>query len=130
MSLVWSNRGVTLIELLVTVAILGIIAGIALPAYNNYISSSRNTEGWNNLSSIKLAQEEYFLENNRYFPDPNGTVQTGDNSINGYWQASEGANRNFDYAVTTSDGSGYTATATGRGAGYSVPNTVTFSVSK
>ena len=125
-----ANCGFSLIELMVASAILGILIAIALPAYNGYISSSRNTEGRNNLASIKLAQEEYFLENNRYFPDPDGTVQTSDNSINGYWQAAEGNDRNFDYAVITSDGSGYTATATGRGAGYSVPNTVTFSVSK
>ena len=128
-----SHRGATLIELLVALTILAILAGIALPAYNNYISTSRNTEGWNNLANIKLAQEEYFLENNRYFPDPDGTAQTNDNSLNAYWLAAEqtDAERNFDYAVTTSSGgTSYTATATGRGAGYDVPNTVSFSVTK
>ena len=128
-----SHRGATLIELLVALTILAILAGIALPAYNNYISTSRNTEGWNNLANIKLAQEEYFLENNRYFPDPDGTAQTNDNSLNAYWLAAEktDAERNFDYAVTTSGGgTSYTATATGRGAGYDVPNTVSFSVTK
>ena len=124
-------RGFTLIELMVTVAILAVLAAIAIPAYNNYIATSRNTEGWNNLAAIKLAQEEYFLENNRYFPDPDGTAQTNDNSLDAYWEAAEGADRNFNYAVTTSNsGTGYTATATGRGGTYTVPNSVSFSVTK
>ena len=129
MNCVCSQRGVTLIELLITVAVLGIIAGLAIPAYTGYISSSRNTEGWNNLASIRLAQEEYFLENNRYFPDPNGVAQSSDNSLNAYWIAAEGTARNFDYAVSTSGGTGYTATATGRGGTYTVPDTVSFSIS-
>jgi type IV pilus assembly protein PilE len=116
---------------MVTIAILGVIVSIAIPAYRNYIANSRNTEGWNNLAGIKLAQEEYFLENNTYFPPGNATVKTSDGSIDIYWTAAEGNDRNFDYAVTTSNGStSYTATATGRGAGYDVPDTVTFSVNK
>jgi type IV pilus assembly protein PilE len=123
--------GFSLIELMVTIAILGVIVSIAIPAYRNYIANSRNTEGWNNLAGIKLAQEEYFLENNTYFPPGNATVKTSDGSIDIYWTAAEGNDRNFDYAVTTSNGStSYTATATGRGAGYDVPDTVTFSVNK
>ena len=127
-----SSRGFTLIEVMVTVVILAVLTAIAVPAYQNYISTSRNTEGRNNLAAIKLAQEEYFLENNRYFPHPDGTVQTNDNSINAYWTPAENnAERNFDYAVAASNGgTGYTATATGRGAGFKVPNTVSFSVSK
>lgn len=126
-----NSSGFTLIEVMVTVVILAVLAAVAIPAYRNYISTSRNTEGWNNLAAIKLAQEEFFLENNRYFPDPDGTAQTNDNSLDAYWIAAEKNDRNFDYAVTSSaGGTGYTATATGRGAGYSVPNTVFFSVSK
>lgn len=119
-----TNRGVTLIELLVTVAVLGIIASMALPAYTGYIATTRNTEGFNDLASIQLAQEEFFLENNRYFPDPDGLVESSDGTLDTYWTAAEGLDRNFDYAVTASAG-GYTATATGRGGTYDVPNTVT-----
>ena len=54
-----------------------------------------------------------------------------ENSLDAYWVAAEGNDRNFNYAVTTSNGgTGYTATATGRGTGYDVPASVTFSVSK
>jgi len=133
MKSVKANRGFTLVELMIVVAILSILTAIAIPAYRGYISSSRNTEGWNNLASVKLAQEEYFLENNRYFPDPDGLAETTDSSLDLYWRAAEtnDSQRNFDYAVTSSaTGTGYTATATGRGAGYDVPATETFSISK
>ena len=133
MKRVRANCGFTLVELMIVVAILSILTAIALPAYRGYISTSRNAEGWNNLASIKLAQEEYFLENNRYFPDPDGLAQTTNNSLDVYWRAAEtiDSDRNFDYAVSSSNtGTGYTATATGRGAGYDVPATETFSISK
>ena len=116
---------------MVTVVILAVLTAIAIPAYNNYISTSRNTEGWNNLAALKLAQEEYFLENNGYFPPGDVTVQSNNASLDAYWEASEKGNRNFEYAVTTSNtATSYTATATGRGAGYKVPATVSFSVNK
>ena len=119
-----TNRGVTLIELLVTVAVLGIIAGMALPAYRGYITTTRNTEGFNDLASIQLAQEEFFLENNRYFPEPDGVVSSSDGTLDTYWTAAKDNDRNFDYAVSASAG-GYTATATGRGGSYDVADTVT-----
>jgi len=124
--------GYTLLELMMTVAILAIITSIAIPAYNNYISTSRNAEGQNNLASIRLAQEEYYLENNRYFPDPDGTVSTTASTISTYWVPTEtnDADRNFDYSVTTSsNGQAYVATATGRGGTYKVPASVSFSIS-
>ncbi len=66
--------GFTLIELMVAVAIIAIIAAIAIPAYNSYITSARLSECANEVTAIKLAQKQYFLENNRFFPNPDGTV--------------------------------------------------------
>ena len=128
-----ASKGYTLIELLMTIAILAIITAIAIPAYQGYISTSRNTEGRQNLASIRLAQKEYFLENNRYFPDPDGTASTTSGTLSAYWSPAEtnDADRNFDYSVTSSNsGRTYTATATGRGGSYEVPSSVTFSISQ
>lgn len=128
-----NHKGFTLIELMIVVAILAVIAGIAIPAYNGYISTARTTEGSNNLASIKLAQEEYFLENNRYFPDPDGTASTTAANLSTYWTPAEtnDSDRNFDYSVTSSStGTHYSATATGRGGSYKVDSSVTLSISK
>jgi type IV pilus assembly protein PilE len=107
------TSGFTLIEVLITIAILSILTAIAIPAYQGYITTARQTEGWENLASLKLAQEEFFLENNSYFWGGNATALNTNSS--GLWQAepSQDGTFNFDYAVVLSGG-GYHATATGK----------------
>ena len=105
----FNNNGFTLIELMITVAILGVLAGIAIPAYNGYIKTAKMSEAHNNLAALRLAEEENYLETNSYFFG-NTTAQVAANS-NGLWSATKGSDGfNFDYVVTAS--SGWTATAT------------------
>jgi len=113
------NNGFTLIEILISMAILGILAAIAIPAYNGYIKVARMSEAHNNLAALRLAEEEHFLENNSYF-DGTDTADLASNS-NGLWSASKGSDNlvNFDYVVTLSAGS-WTARATGNRAGTSI----------
>jgi len=66
--------GFTLIELMIAVAIIAILAAVAIPAYNGYITSARLSECANEVTAIKLAQKQFFLENNRFFPSPDGVV--------------------------------------------------------
>jgi len=54
--------GFTLIELMITVVILGILAAIAYPSYTNYVTVARRSEATINLTQI-AAQEEKFLTN-------------------------------------------------------------------
>lgn len=105
------QKGFTLIELMVTLAILGILAAIAIPAYNGYITTARMSEAQNNLAALRLAEEEYFLENNEYFEGANtAAIETDSDNL---WAATKGdGGFNFDYVVTLS--SGWTATATGK----------------
>jgi len=104
-------NGFTLIEVLITLAILGILAAIAIPAYNGYITTAKMSEAHNNLAAIRLAQEEFFLENNRYFSGANATAIKNDSDD--LWIVTKGSDGyNFDYVVTLS--SGWTATATGK----------------
>ena len=60
--------GFTLIEVMITVAIIAILAAVALPAYSDYVTRSRLVEAKTSLVDMRTRLEQYFLDN-RAFPD-------------------------------------------------------------
>ena len=97
------QKGFTLMELMITVAILGIIAAIAIPAYSGYIESARRSECFNAVAEINLAQDEHFLEFNSYF---SGTRDSSDpdnlaDASSGYYKGEYVSTDNCTYAVVT-----------------------------
>lgn len=61
-----SSRGVTLIEMVVVVTILGILASIAYPSYIDRTRRAKRTDAKAALINIAALQERYFLKNNRF----------------------------------------------------------------
>lgn len=60
------TKGFTLIELMIVVAIVGILAAVAIPAYQDYTVRARVTEGLSLASSAKLAVEETYQSSNAF----------------------------------------------------------------
>ena len=102
------SRGFTLIELMITVAIIAILAAIALPSYSDYVRRGRLTEGLSALSSQRVKMEQYFQDNRFY----TGACAAGT-------VAPLPVTQNFNYACAISAAgvvpSTYTVTATGIG---------------
>ncbi len=61
-----SESGFTLIELMITIAILGIIASIALPSYSSYVKRGNRSEGRAYLVNAAALMERYYSDNNVY----------------------------------------------------------------
>ena len=55
------QKGFTLIELMIVIAIIGILLAIAIPAYSDYTIRSRTTECVNNLAPLKTGVSEFYL---------------------------------------------------------------------
>ena len=99
-------QGFTLIELVITIAIIGIIASLAYPSYQNSVMKSRRTDATSALLKLQMDQEKHRANNPTYATSVTGGGATGlgwdsDISENGY------------YTVTTENTlDGFAATAT------------------
>jgi type IV pilus assembly protein PilE len=104
------GRGFTVIEVLITLAILGVILAVALPSYQASLRKGRRVEAFTALSNIQQAQERHRSTNPSFTTllteattaTPPGLGQPGTRTVGGY----------YDLALSSVNATTYVATAT------------------
>jgi type IV pilus assembly protein PilE len=60
------SNGFTLIEVMITVAIVAILSAVALPAYTDYVRRGKLTEAYSQLLGLRTQAEQYFQDNRTF----------------------------------------------------------------
>ncbi|WP_310263284.1 type IV pilin protein [Roseateles saccharophilus] len=66
----FANRGFTLVELMITVAILGILAAVAIPQYKDYVTRGRIPDATSGLAGKQVQMEQFYQDNRTYVGAP------------------------------------------------------------
>jgi len=111
------QRGFTLIELMIAVVVIGILAAIAVPNYQEYMTRSKRTEGMALLQEMAARQERFYAQNNRYVTTPQDldllvSNQASVTNINSASAKVRSENGYYLVAISRTNGDGgYTLTA-------------------
>jgi type IV pilus assembly protein PilE len=110
------SAGFTLIELMMTLAILAILAAIAIPSYSEFIMRGRLTDAHAKLGDLRGQMERYFLDNRTYQDTSGALCGIDDAAIDMTATYNADGGRSFDIACVAGSATTYTLTATGRAA--------------
>ncbi len=103
-----NQRGFTLIELMITVAIIGILSAIAIPSYQDYVKRGRIVDAVSVLSSMQIGMEQHFQDRRTYDGAcAAGSVVPAPASLNTAY---------FTFTCPTKNADEYSILATGTGA--------------
>lgn len=110
-----NQKGFTLVELLIVVAIISILAAIAYPAYTNHVVKTKRSMAKSILTQIATKQEQYYLDNKSYTADLTDLGYPADPFFvdkNSNLLAATSANAIYQIDVAQTAVSNYTLTAT------------------
>lgn len=98
-----AHNGFTLVEMVAVVAMVGILATIALPSYQDYTTRARIPDATSTLSAKRVQIEQYYQDSRTYSAAPACQLDTGSSQY-------------FDFSCTAADDTSFTLRAVGKGA--------------
>ena len=105
------TKGFTLIELMIVVAIIGILSAIAIPAYTDYVTRAKIPEATSTLADLRVKMEQYYLDNRTY--PTGGCVVVVPPAVPGATELAVPPAANFAFSCGAPTATAYTITATG-----------------
>ncbi len=97
------QKGFTLIEVMIVIAIIGLLAAIAIPQYNDYVTRARIPDATSGLAAKRVRLEQYFQDNRTYADAPDCQNDSNTSAF-------------FDFACDgTENEDSFNLTATGKG---------------
>ena len=106
--------GVTLIELIVVMIIVGILAAVAVPTYRQYVIRSQRSDAKDALLALATQQEKFYLQCNTYATDIAGAPDCVAGDLQG---TDTSKNAWYDLAIDAADATSYTVSAAAAAAG-------------
>lgn len=101
LALVASRNGFTLVEVMVVVAIIGILAAVALPAYSDYVTRGKIPDATSTLATKRVQLEQFFQDNRTYV----GAPACADDST---------SSQHFNFSCTVQSATAFTLQAAGK----------------